>query len=196
MNALSPEDKKILFQRLARGDEAAFRVIFDLYKDRLYFIVLKMVRLRTVAEEVAQDILTNIWVNQNKFKDIVDPEAYMISMTYNGVFSHMKRIAKDQKLLKELVNFVEKESVTVEDLLVSKESLHSISAAVAALPAQQKRVFSLSRERGMSYKQIAGELDLSIHTVRNHLAQAIKNIRSHLGEAVMSLSVFLLAHLN
>jgi RNA polymerase sigma-70 factor (family 1) len=191
MRLLSADDEKNLFQRLAAGDESAFRSIFESYKDKIYFIALKMVKLPTVAEEVVQDILMNVWIHQVKFKNIADPEAYIVSMTYNGVFCHMKKMARDKALFNELICLVQNESLTVEDIMLSKESIHIISMAVESLTAQQKRVFYLSREQGMTYEQIARALNISIHTVRNHLAQALINIRNYLGETALSLLILL-----
>jgi RNA polymerase sigma factor (sigma-70 family) len=65
---------------------------------------------------------------------------------------------------------------TEESLLLrDKEAL--IWQAVDQLPPQQKAVYLLSRQQGLSYEQIAQELALSPNTVRNHLVKALQSIR-------------------
>lgn len=52
--------------------------------------------------------------------------------------------------------------------------------AVQALPPQRKKVYQLKYQQGLSYEEIAAQLSLTVHTVRNHMAKALEDIRSFL----------------
>ena len=51
------------------------------------------------------------------------------------------------------------------------------------LPPQKKRIFSMSREEGNSYREIADKLELSKNTVENHMVVAIRMMKNHMKAA-------------
>jgi RNA polymerase sigma-70 factor (ECF subfamily) len=48
------------------------------------------------------------------------------------------------------------------------------------MPSVRQRVFAMSRFKGMSYKEIADDLSISVRTVENHIAQALKQLRHNI----------------
>ncbi|WP_336526895.1 sigma-70 family RNA polymerase sigma factor, partial [Bacteroides acidifaciens] len=52
-----------------------------------------------------------------------------------------------------------------------------LSIAIEKMPPQRKRIFQMSRKKGMNNEEIANELHISKRTVENHLTQALKDIR-------------------
>jgi RNA polymerase sigma factor (sigma-70 family) len=70
-----------------------------------------------------------------------------------------------------------KESTTIP--LEVKEYHQLVQQAIAQLPPQRKIIYLLSKEEGLKQQQIADELQLSPHTVRNHLADAFRSIRNY-----------------
>jgi len=171
-----------LLQRVADGDEKAFRVLFDNYKDRFYQVVLKMTRSDVVAQELVQDIFLKIWQNRVSLIEINNPEAYFFTVLYRQVYSYYKKMALERKLLKVIAESPAFQNITDETLLV-RESERLINEAVSMLPTQQQQVFRLSKQEGLSRIQVAELLKISPHTVRNHLAKSIQFIRSYLNQA-------------
>ncbi len=55
---------------------------------------------------------------------------------------------------------------------------------LARLPKQQQLVFRMSRQRELSYDEIAEELHISRNTVKNHLVAALKTLRTQLHKAL------------
>ena len=192
MKVLSLYDPKNLFHELAEGNERAFARIFDLYKEKLQYIALKLLKVPAVAEEIVQDVFLSVWVNQSKFSNIDDPEAYLVVITYNRIYNQLRKTARENKLLLELVKIMEEQKFTTDDLILSKESNTIINQAIESLPPRQKIVFKLSRQQGMTHDQIATELNISPNTVKNHIVQALKHIRVHIGETVMIIAAIIL----
>lgn len=59
------------------------------------------------------------------------------------------------------------------------------------MPPQRRMVFNLSREEGLSYKEIADKLNISTNTVKNHLVKALQTIRQTLkGIIILFLALF------
>lgn len=181
-----------MLRRLSEGDERAFRVLFDHYKDRFYFVALKMTRLDHVAEEMVQEVFLKIWRNKASLSEIENPDAYFFTMLYRQVYQYYKKAALDKKLLQGVIGNTESENVTEQSVL-AKESTRLLDEAISKLPPQQQLIYKLNKVEGYSYNEIADKLHLSPNTVRNHLAAAVRSIRihlRHLSEFALVLGIF------
>lgn len=169
-------DEKALLAEVSLGDQRAFRALFDRYKQRFYSTVLKMTGSDEVAQDIVQDVFLKIWTNRENLGNIDNPSAYFFTSVYRRVYQHYRKVALERKILQ--VAAPTKGSVnTTDEMVLAHESRNLISQAVAKLPPQQQLVFKLSKEEGLSREDVASQLKISPHTVRNHLADAIKSIR-------------------
>lgn len=167
---------------ISEGDEKSFRILFEEYKSRFYAVALKMTASNVIAEEMVQDIFIKIWQKREDLANIDNIEAYFFTMLYHQVFKYYKKLAIDRKVLKIISESPLFHNITEETLLL-RDSERLINEAVAKLPLQQQKVFRLSKQDGLSRQQIAEQLHLSPHTVRNHLADATRFIRTYLHKA-------------
>jgi hypothetical protein len=60
----SLHNEKALLERVAQGDESAFRIVFDHYRDAIYAFALKVTRHESIAEEIVQDVFMKIWISR------------------------------------------------------------------------------------------------------------------------------------
>ena len=181
-------DEKALLSEIARGDERAFKKLFDLYKRRFYSVVLKMTRSDEVAEDIVQDVFMNIWNKRERLVDIDNPSSYFFTAVYRRIYHHYRKIAQEKKLLQ--VAPPVKESVnTTDEMVLARESNKLISQAITKLPPQQQRVFKLSKQEGLSREDVARQLQISPNTVKNHLADALKFIRTFLHDSSLTLLI-------
>ncbi|MEC5145374.1 RNA polymerase sigma-70 factor, ECF subfamily [Chitinophaga sp. 180180018-2] len=173
-----------LLVRIAEGDEKAFRIFFDKYRNRFYAVVLKMTRSEALAEDMVQEIFLKIWQNRASLPEITNPDSYFFTSLYRQVFRHYKRAALDRNLLKMVAEAPSFQSITDETVL-AREGERLIEEAISRLPAQQQQVFRLSKQDGFSREQIAEQLNISPHTVKNHLADAMKSVKSYLSHSIL-----------
>ncbi len=79
-----PVDTGALIVAVARGDRAAFRLLYDATAPKLLGIVLRIVKTRAEAEEVLQDAYIRIWNNAGRFDPAAGtPAAWMVSIARN-----------------------------------------------------------------------------------------------------------------
>lgn len=170
-------DEKALLAKIAAGDERAFRELFNLYNKRFYAVALKMTRSDEVAQDIVQDVFMSIWSKRESLVDVDNPSSYFFTVVYRRIFHHFRKLALEKKLLR--IALPEKESVnTTDEMILAHESKNLISQAIAKLPPQQRLVFELSKQQGLSREDVARQLDISPNTVKNHLLDAIKFIRA------------------
>jgi RNA polymerase sigma-70 factor (ECF subfamily) len=180
-------DERALLAEIASGNEAAFRKLFDSYKERFYAVAFKMTRSDEAAKDIVQDVFMNIWKNREHLLKVDHPSSYFFTAVYRKVYHHYRRLASERKFLQSAAAVKEIENTTDETVLTN-EYKEWISRAITQLPPRQKLVFRLSKEDGMNRKDIARQLEISPNTVKNHLSDALKFIHSFLRKS----SLFLL----
>lgn len=180
MYDLHLENEKALLTELSQGSETAFTKIFDHYRPRIYSVALKMLKSASQAEEVVQEVFMKVWVLRKEMGNITNFEGYLFIMARNNIYDRFKKLAREQSA--RLV-FHEKRSEFVSNTdhpIMEKHYSELLQHILSELPPRQKQIYDLSRAKGMSYKQIGKQLNISHLTVKKHMAEALKFIRKHL----------------
>ncbi len=173
---------KALFERIAKGDEAAFTTIFFRYTARLSPFVTQLLQSDNWSEEIIQDVFLRLWQSRQQLGTIDQPSAYLYQMASNRTLDYIKRNARDVKLQYYAARWLTPDVNHPETDLDFREVEALLKEAVDRLPAQRRKVYQLVREEGLSHAEIAESLRISKHTVRNHVAEALQEIRIYLRE--------------
>jgi len=175
-------NEKELFSRISRGDETAFAQIFHTYSSPLYRNACKLLKSPFWAEEVVQDIFTQLWQRRNSLDKIESPVAYLYRMTTNKALDRMRRQELEVKMQYWLA-VQARQNMDGADIAVDLNKLDRLlEEAVNLLPEQRRLVYQLKYRTGLSYDEIADKLTISKNTVRNHLAKALEDIRAYLSK--------------
>lgn len=168
-------------EQLAGGEEAAFRLLFDRYHPFIYSFALRMTASDTIAKDVVQDVLVKIWINRRSLHQIDNLPAYINRMTRNQVLNGMKRRAHEESLIRELYPYGETRNPT-EEAALGKELEQLLHKAIAQLPAQQQKVYRMSRSEGLKHDEIAYRLNISRETVKKHMMAALRSVKQYLAD--------------
>lgn len=166
------------FQRLAEGDLSVFEAFFEAYKKRVFGVALKMLKSPTEAEDIVQEVFLSIWQSRERLDKVSDPEAYLFTITHNAIYTHLRKASRNEQLLTAIIHQIAQRQHTTEDSIAAHETGKLISEAIQQLPPQQRIVYKLSKQEGLSYHEIAEHMHISQNTVRNHLSVAVKTIRT------------------
>lgn len=173
-----PENKHIteadICRRIARGDPAAFKHLFDTYYSAIFSFFRKRGLEHTLAEDLAQDVFVNVW----KRREYLDPRqsmrGYLYAAAYNNMKMHFRSKAVRDTHMQSLTEAPESHISPANDEFDMSEH---INKAIAALPDYQKVVFVMHRYDGLTYKEIAQVLDLSTKTIESRMSKALKALR-------------------
>ena len=180
MNSLpNNSDNQLLFDLISKGNESAFKVLFDKYKNKAYAVAYKLTKSSIAAEEITQEVFISIWVSKLHLPFIKDPEAYIYTVIYNNTKGYIKKENNKNHLHQKTFLKTKKFSNETEETILANESQHIINEALSKLTPQKKLIFNLSRQQGRSYHEIGETLHLSPHTVKSHLLQTVKFIRKY-----------------
>lgn len=177
-DTLHTYDEPTLFKRIAKGDEAAFRQIFHYYNNKLFPVVLSLVRSEPDAREIIQEVFIKFWMNRASLCDMANPGGWLYTVACNVSYDYLRSKATYRVKLQQL-------SATdidrgLEEQLDAKYTKALIEEAVAQLPQRRRQVFQMARLEGYSRKEIAEKLDISEHTVRNQLVEAAAFVQEYL----------------
>lgn len=170
----------VLFRQIAEGDTAAFRQVFDLYKNRLFGVALKLTKSEAVSEDIVQDVFKALWEGKHNLTHVEDPTSYLFKMTYNRSFKQLKKIARNKILFQTLKEDLQKRAHSVEYQMEAEETGALIQQIIQNLPPRRQLIFKLSRENGLDHKEIAHQLNISPLTVKKQISLALRTIRMHL----------------
>lgn len=180
MSTTSSHSIKLLFLQISEGNEAAFRQLFELYKSKIYFFILHIIERKAETEELVQDVFMRLWTSRHILASVDHPDAYLFIIAKNRSLDFIQKIISERKMKEDLIQKGGTTENNTEEHIDFHESRRLIDEAVHLLPDQQKLVFRLSKEQGLTRQEIASRLAISEHTVRNHLAEAIKFIKNWL----------------
>ncbi|MCB0633339.1 MAG: RNA polymerase sigma-70 factor, partial [Lewinella sp.] len=181
MDKTEATKQALMVSRLKNSDSAAFDSIYRLYAPRLFGFALNLLKDRADAEGIVQEVFLKVWQNREKIKLHTSFESYLFTITHNTVMSVLRKKLSEKKYIDYLhsIQMPVSEDAAIAEL-EWKDLQQEVNAIVANLPSRQRQVYELSRDKGMTYAEIAEFLGLSVNTVENHMGRALKFIRAHL----------------
>ncbi len=180
MTAHLPYQEKDVLQQLAQGNESAFKLIYEAYWYSIYKTAKRYTKSVEVAEDIVQEIFTTLWTNRAKFTEVLHLEYYLITMTKNLTYRTVRKIAFEEAAKNSLTTETPTMESEAEDLLLDQQYEQLVQQAIGLLPMQQKQVFQLAKQEGLSHKDIAAQMNISHLTVKAHMAKALRFIRHYL----------------
>lgn len=182
-----------LFLLIAGGDEAAFRQLFQSYAPQLQPVILHLTKNPSVADDIIQETFLRLWISRDKLPEIEHPRSWILRIVFHQSFSWLRRQAVHHKAL-DAMSLQPAAGISTEEEVIYHSIVKTIAEAVQQLPAQAKRIYLLSREKGLKIPEIAQELGLSPHTVKNSLVRSLRSIREFLEQAGHFLPLLLLLY--
>lgn len=175
-----------LLAQVANGNEKAFEWLVNRFSDILGAYIFRLTHSREITEEIVQDVFLKIWNARQMLPGVGNFHAWLYVVSKNQAISALRKAIRE-RAGKELIthNLWDQDDNSWED-----EKLSAIEKAIAQLPPQQKKVFTLSRHDGLSYKEIAEQMHLSTETVKKYLQIATQSIISEVS-GVATVGLFL-----
>ena len=181
MNTYSNLSDNELLDLLKEDQQQALSALYYRYWDKLLSVAGNRLDHPEIAEECVQDVFFSLWQRRNDLKLKYSLATYLaVAVKYQVIKQLDKQYRLQDRKDKSLYPKEELYTPSADEYLLERELMERIEAAVNRLPEKCRIVFKLSREQGMTNKQIAADLDISEKTVEAHLSKAIKDLRSDL----------------
>ena len=159
------------------GNAGAFEEVFNEYYSSLCRYALKYVDDPDESEEIVQNTFVKFWNKRESIRITGSLKSYLYQAVKNESLNQLKHL----KVVKSYEGSQQNKYQSDEsDTLVAKELQNKIDGSLAKLPAERKKIFLMSRNEGLKYREIADKLGISIKTVENQMGKALKYFRYEL----------------
>lgn len=176
-----PSDiEKELILKLSKGDKIAFSHLFSFYKPQVFYYCVHFIKDKEAAEDITQDIFLTIWEKREGLCVEHTFSAFLYTIARNRIYDIFRSLSAQSILYEKLMEQAIDYENDVEKSLEEKNIQELITQAVEQLSPRQREIFELSRNKGLSHKEIAEQLGLSVYTVQDHIKNALEKIRTYL----------------
>lgn len=181
----APEDSALML-RYRDGDVAAFDVLYHRHNDALYRYLLRLCGQRDAAEDVFQDAWGKIVKARDNYRPTAKFTTFLYRVAHNCFIDHVRRNKRHS-----MTADVEPDSQAAPGDLPETETERSLArrrldAALMQLPDEQRDVFLLREEAGLSLDQIASVTNCNRETAKSRLRYAVNKLRAAVDEPVVT----------
>lgn len=177
-------NSEILKEALRCGAREAFIYIFNNYHGSLYSYALRILNDENEAEECVQSTFFHIWDIRERLEIKESIRSYLYKSVYNNSITAIRKrrvIDKyEEKGLTDLYFSRVVQSPEAEIRLIDSETRKEIINSINSLPLKCREIFVKCKICGLTYSEVASQLDISVNTVENQMAIALKKLRDRL----------------
>lgn len=129
--------------------------------------------------EVVQDVFVSIWNKRDELTLDQNLKAYLYTATRNKSLNFLQKKKLPTVSFSPAIHDGQVEK-PADEVMETNELEIALYDEIYQLPEKCRKIFLLSRQEGMSYKEIAVKLNISVKTVENQIGIALKRIRKRL----------------
>lgn len=164
--------------------ERAFSKLLDLYQERLYWHIRKLVGTHENADDVLQNTFVRVYKSLANFKQQSSLHTWMYKIAYNESMRFLEKEKK--KTFSSLQDVSDKFLGDLQDDIYfdGDEVQLKLQTVLSKLPENQKKVFDMKYYDNLKFREIANILNTKEGTVKTHYYGAVKYIESNINKVV------------
>lgn len=181
------DQENILFLQIQKGNLKAFETLYFDMQPRLFAFSRKFIDDIEICKDIVQEIFHELWENRQTTRIKTSLKAYLFRVLHNKCLNHIR----DRKVEDKYISYVDFKLKETELLFYNQdwegyksvffqEVLQIFKKSMEELPEGCREVMLMSRVEGLSNKEIAEKLDISLRTVENQIYRALKILKVNL----------------
>ena len=163
---------------MAGGNQKAFTRLVDLFWNDVYSHALAYTKSHTRAQEITQDVFLKLWNKRDRLPEVNSFKNYLFILGRNQIISALRN-KLDEPLDYDLLENPGT-APAPDQQFQYKEFYSTILEAIEKLPPVRKAIFKMSRLQGLSYEEIAANMNISKNTVKEHIVLSLNFLRTYL----------------
>ena len=179
------DNGKHLTAGLRRGKEEAFAYVFRMYYSPLLNYAGRILKDVEAANDVVQECFCRLYERRRELRKELQVRPYLYKSVYNACMDAIKHQKVESNYInQELLDFYFSkvvETPEAEQALLDEDLKGAIQDAINKLPERCREIFVLSKVDGLSNKQIAEQLNISMKTVEAQMTTVFVRLRKELG---------------
>ncbi|MDD4992143.1 MAG: RNA polymerase sigma-70 factor [Paludibacter sp.] len=178
-----------VIQKIAKGEEKAFSLLYDCYYTYLNTVALCYVFNRDVANEIVNDVFINVWHKRNTLAYPI--HSYLVQSVKNGCLNYIRAQRTNERVLgehkKQMLDFQEEyilSNPTPLQYVETQEIEKEVRNAIERLPEKCRIIFEQYLFSGKLPEDIANELCINVSTVRVQIKNAMDKLKISLNHLI------------
>ncbi|MTK54622.1 RNA polymerase sigma-70 factor [Paludibacter sp.] len=172
--------EKNFADRLRSDDKKVIDEIFALYHIKIFRFSVSYLKNEDDAYDIVQEVFIKIWEARFSLKSDTNFDAFIFTIAKNAVMSLFRKRLSEQKYLDYLSESAVSNALDTEEQTDYVFLRQKYEQLVETLPVKRKEIFLLSREKGLSNKEIALRQGVSEKTVEDHITKALTYLKKQL----------------
>ena len=170
------------------GNQGAYSIIMERYKNSLGALIFKMVHNQEETKDLVQEAFIKAFNALESYNRKYSFSTWLFKIASNNCIDHLRKkrlktssidapiATKDGEVKQEIPDM----TFNPEGKVVQDELISGIDNAIAALPEKYKDVINLRHKKDKSYEEIANQLDLPIGTIKARIFRAREMLKKSL----------------
>ncbi|HYY70146.1 MAG TPA: sigma-70 family RNA polymerase sigma factor [Terriglobales bacterium] len=171
--ANAPTDATLVMRIRAR-DEAAFAAVYDRYAGLVHGVALRILKERTAAEDVLQDVFLGLWCKPEAFDSARGALApWLAVIARNRALDHLRQLPPAGDFEQVVVSVPGKIGTTTETAV----TVRKVREVLATIPAQQREALEMSFFDGLTHSEIANKTGVPLGTIKGRIRAAVAAVQ-------------------
>lgn len=171
-------DEELLQQLQLNHNAVAFSILYERYWEKLVTIAYIRLKSSMDAQEVVQDLFLDLWKRSENIQLKYSFNTYICGALKYKIITFLAR-RKNEAERQSRLELPEIDRST-EQWLSYQQLRDELESSIQSLPEKCRLVFKLSREKGLTEREIAATLNISMKTVESHMSKALRTLRASL----------------
>ncbi|MBC7983289.1 MAG: RNA polymerase sigma factor [Candidatus Obscuribacterales bacterium] len=178
-------DDGALMLRYRNGDARAFELLYIRHKGSLYRYLQRMCRNREAVNDLFQEVWSKVIVSRERYEVRAQFSTFLFRIAHNCAVDYFRR-AERQHIgrtadVTEMQELLPGADTDRPDTQASEAQLQAaFKQSLQALPEEQRNVFVLFEETGLTLAEIAQVTGVGMETAKSRLRYALSKLRSAL----------------
>jgi|TARA_R110000737_G_scaffold353010_1_gene401730 RNA polymerase sigma-70 factor (ECF subfamily) len=162
---------------LEQLDKNRFKEVFKKYYNPLCNYASTIVKDHKMAQDVVQDVFTKLWDKRDNVSIDSNEKSYLFQAVKNRSLEILRKQKNDQK-----VSTADYKDLYVDGSEIDEQARkymlkEFLYKSIRQLPPKCQEIFVMNKVNGLTYNEIALDLDISVKTVENHIGKAYRKLR-------------------
>lgn len=180
-----------LITLLAKGDDRAFREIYNRYNQLLYIFAFRKLKDDKEAQDVVHDVFAWLLERGQQLELKTSLSSYLYKAVLHKIFDIFRKQNTFQRYINEGKHYIDLESQETDFLIREKQVTELIEKEISAMPPRMREVYELKYKHYLNNEQIGTKLNISPQTVKTHLKHANRHLKNRLGLVTYILYLFI-----
>ncbi|MEV4507613.1 ECF RNA polymerase sigma factor SigK [Dactylosporangium sp. NPDC049525] len=174
-----------LLSRVARGDERAFAELYDLLSPRVYGLIRRVLRDPAQSEEVAQEVMVEVWRNAGRFDGTRGTAtAWVFTIAHRRAVDRVRaEQASNDRAQRVAASSVDTPYDDVVETATARIEQQQVRRCLDGLTDLQREAITLAYYNGNSYREVADLLGAALPTIKTRMRDGLIRMRDCLGVA-------------